>query len=120
MSLHKIVSSTISSGCLQHPQSGYCITAGLEWLLDWIQEAHFADDDIDYLRAQRSQTGQRVFADDFLAWLSANGAFDSISMRTIPEGRVVHPNVPLTVVMGPMVPAQLLETSLLNHLNYQI
>jgi nicotinate phosphoribosyltransferase len=100
-------------------KAGYCITAGLEWLLDWIQEAHFADDDIDYLRAQRTRTGQRVFADDFLAWLSANGAFDSITMRTIPEGRVVHPNVPLTVVMGPMVPAQLLETSLLNHLNYQ-
>ena len=40
-------------------------------------------------------------------------------MRAIPEGRVVHPNVPLTVVQGPLAMAQILETSLLNHLNYQ-
>jgi len=41
-------------------------------------------------------------------------------MFAIPEGRVVHPNVPLTVVQGPLAMAQILETSLLNHLNYQI
>ena len=40
-------------------------------------------------------------------------------MRAIPEGRVVHPNVPLAVVTGPLAAAQILETSLLNHLNYQ-
>jgi len=40
-------------------------------------------------------------------------------MRAVPEGRVVHPNVPLTVVQGPLAMAQILETALLNHLNYQ-
>mgnify|MGYP001035786933 CR=1 FL=1 len=40
-------------------------------------------------------------------------------MRAIPEGRVVHPNVPLAVVTGPLAAGQILETSLLNHLNYQ-
>jgi nicotinate phosphoribosyltransferase len=40
-------------------------------------------------------------------------------MRAIPEGRVVHPNVPVTVVQGPLAIAQILETPLLNHLNYQ-
>jgi nicotinate phosphoribosyltransferase len=40
-------------------------------------------------------------------------------MRAIPEGRVVHPNVPLTVIQGPLPMAQILETALLNHLNYQ-
>jgi nicotinate phosphoribosyltransferase len=100
-------------------KAGYCITAGLEWLLDWMRDAHFEQDDIDYLRHQTNRTGQRVFEEDFLKWLGANGTFDGISMHAIPEGRVVHPNEPLTVVMGPMVPAQILETSLLNHLNYQ-
>ena len=100
-------------------KAGYCITAGLEWLLDWMRDAHFGDDDIDYLRQQTNRTGQRVFDESFLKWLGANGTFDGISMHAIPEGRVVHPNEPLTVVMGPMVPAQILETSLLNHLNYQ-
>ncbi len=100
-------------------KAGYCISAGLEWLLDWMHTAHFSPDDIDYLRAQTSRTGVRVFDDDFLAWLSTNGTFEGLTIHAIPEGRVVHPNVPLTVVIGPMVPAQLLETSLLNHLNYQ-
>ncbi|MGD8794730.1 MAG: nicotinate phosphoribosyltransferase, partial [Anaerolineae bacterium] len=99
--------------------AGYCVNAGLEWLLDWMAGAHFRDEDIDYLRGQRGQTGSRMFADDFLDWLRKNGNFESITMRAIPEGRVVHPNVPLTVVQGPMALAQILETSLLNHLNYQ-
>ena len=63
--------------------------------------ARFGAEDIEYLRGQTSRTGARVFEDDFLAYLHANGTFDGISMHAIPEGRVVHPNVPLTVVEGP-------------------
>lgn len=100
-------------------QAGYCINAGLEWLLDWMREARFRDDDIEYLRGQTGQTGRRVFGEDFLKWLRRDGHFDAISMRAIPEGRVVHPNVPLTVIRGPLAMAQILETPLLNHLNYQ-
>jgi nicotinate phosphoribosyltransferase len=100
-------------------QAGYCINAGLEWLLDWLQQAVVRDEDIDYLRAQTGRTGQRVFADDFLQWLRKQGGFDGLTLRAIPEGRVVHPNVPLTVVQGPLALAQILETALLNHLNYQ-
>jgi nicotinate phosphoribosyltransferase len=60
-----------------------------------------------------------VFAKDFLDWLRKNCSFDGISLQAIPEGRVVHPNAPLTVVQGPLAMAQILETSLLNHINYQ-
>ncbi len=101
-------------------QAGYCVNAGLEWLLDWMQTARFRPDDVGYLREQKGRTGRRLFADDFLAWLAANGSFDGLTMRAVPEGRVVHPNVPITVVQGPLAMAQILETSLLNHLNYQI
>jgi len=100
-------------------KAGYCVNAGLEWLLDWMHEAHSRDQDIEYLRGQRGRTGKRIFHDDFLAWLRGNGTFDGITMRAIPEGRVVHPNVPLTVVQGPLAMAQILETALLNCLNYQ-
>jgi nicotinate phosphoribosyltransferase len=99
-------------------KAGYCVNAGLEWLLDWMSEARFGQDDIEYLRGQKSQTGQRLFHDDFLSWLGDNGRFEAISMQAIPEGRVVHPNVPLTVVRGPLAMAQVLETALLNYLNY--
>jgi nicotinate phosphoribosyltransferase len=100
-------------------QAGYCINAGLEWLLAWMHEAHFHAGDIDYLRAMPSATGGRLFGDDFLDWLANYGDFSAISMRAVPEGRVVHPNAPLTSVQGPLAMAQILETSLLSHLNYQ-
>lgn len=99
-------------------KAGYCINAGLEWLLDWMQEARFGAEEIDFLRSQTGQTGERLFADDFLDWLRQAGNFDGITLRAIPEGRVVHPNVPLTAVHGPLAMAQILETPLLNMLNY--
>lgn len=100
-------------------KAGYCITAGLEWLVDWMRDVYCRDEDIAYLKSQTNRMGGRIFADDFLTWLKKNGNFDSISLQAIPEGRVVHPNVPLTVVQGPLAIAQILETSLLNHINYQ-
>jgi nicotinate phosphoribosyltransferase len=100
-------------------KAGYCINAGLEWFIDWMREAHVRDEDIEYLRSQTDNAGERLFADDFLQWLKAKATFDSITLLAIPEGRVVHPNVPLTTVQGPMAIAQILETPLLNQLNYQ-
>ena len=100
-------------------QAGYGVSAGLEWLLDWMQLARFRDEDLVYLRAHRDGNGNPIFHDDFLDWLSRYGNFDGITLRAVPEGRVVHPNVPLAVVQGPLAMAQILETSLLNHLNYQ-
>lgn len=100
-------------------QAGYCVAAGLEWLLDWMEDASITDRDIEALRSQTTSTGGQLFQDDFLDWLRANGSFESLSLRAVPEGRVVHPNAPLTIVRGPLAVAQLLETSLLNHLNFQ-
>ena len=102
----------------QH-EAGYCISAGLEPCIHWMERARFGDDEIDVLRAQHSPGGTPLFGDDFLQWLRRNGSFDGITLRAIPEGRVVHPHVPLTVVEGPLAMAQILETSLLNHINYQ-
>jgi nicotinate phosphoribosyltransferase len=100
-------------------QAGYCISAGLQCLLDWMETSHFRDEDIEYLRSQVGRTGRRVFDEDFLSWLRENGHFFDLDVRAIPEGRVVHPHVPLTVVQGPLATAQILETSLLNQINYQ-
>lgn len=100
-------------------KAGYCVNAGLEWFLDWMNRAAFGNQELDYLLTQKSRSGKQLFADDFLQWLKVNGSFDCLTIKAIPEGRVVHPNVPLTVVEGPLAMAQILETSLLNHLNYQ-
>lgn len=101
-------------------KAGYCINAGLEWLVSWLKDTDFTSDDIDMLRNQKSADGKQVFRSDFLEWLKGTSMFGSITLEAIPEGRVIHPFLPLTVVQGPLAIAQILETALLNQLNYQI
>ena len=84
-----------------------------------MKESHFRAADLEHLRNHRNAEGNRIFADDFLAYLHRYGNFDGLNLFAIPEGRVVHPNVPLTIVRGPMIMAQIVETPLLNKLNFQ-
>jgi nicotinate phosphoribosyltransferase len=100
-------------------KAGYCVNAGLEWILDWMEESRFNEKDVEYLRGQKGRRGEPVFAEDFLQWLLKHGQFGGITVKAIPEGRIVHPGMPLTVVRGPLAMAQILETPLLNQLNYQ-
>ncbi len=102
----------------QH-QAGYAINAGMAWLLDWIQEARFDSPSLERLAAHTTDSGHHVFGEDFLGWLAEVGDLSALHIEAIPEGRVVHANVPITVVEGPLALAQILETSLLNHLNFQ-
>ena len=66
-------------------KAGYCVNAGLEWLLDWMQQTRATDEDIEYLRSQRGLAGERIFGDDFLNWLRANGHFEGISCMPSPK-----------------------------------
>ncbi len=100
-------------------QAGFCVNAGMGWLLDWMETATFGESVLSVLREMRDPVGNLLFSKDYLAYLEEFGSFDRLNIRAIPEGRVVHPNTPLTVVEGPMVAAQLLETALLAMLNYQ-
>lgn len=100
--------------------AGYCVNAGLDWLLDWLEAARFGEAELACLRVQRGRAGDRLFADDFLAWLGAEDRFLDLRVRAVPEGRVVHPQTPVTVVQGPLAAAQILESPLLAILNYQI
>ena len=59
----------------QH-KAGYCINAGLEWLINWMKEFNFTDEDIQYLRDQKNPSGSNLFEDDFLNWLKKEGNFD--------------------------------------------
>lgn len=99
-------------------QAGYCIAAGLGWLLEWMETARFGDVELEALRSQRNADGERRFDEGFLDWLRENGDFSSIELSAVPEGRVVHANAPVAVARGPIAMAQILETPLLNRLNY--
>ncbi len=97
-------------------EAGYAINAGWGWLGRWADRARFGAQERDALRAHRVE-GHRLFADDFIEWLGGV-SWDALRFEAIAEGRVAHANVPLTVVEGPLGVAQILETSLLNHLNF--
>ena len=50
-------------------KAGYCINAGLECLLNWMDNSIFGDEEINYLKSQTGNMGTRVFSNDFLDWL---------------------------------------------------
>lgn len=99
-------------------QAGYCVTAGLGPLLDWIETTRFGAPELEALAEHRTAKGEQRFDDGFLSWLAENGDFSSIRVTAVPEGRVVHANAPVATVSGPLGMAQILETAMLNRLNY--
>jgi len=100
-------------------QAGFTIMAGTGSLINWMQEERFTENEIGYLAAQQTRNGKPLFHRDFLDWLLQEGNFSEIRIRGLKEGRVTHPGVPLLVVQGPSSMAQILETPLLNHMNFQ-
>ncbi|XP_059618872.1 nicotinate phosphoribosyltransferase isoform X1 [Phlebotomus argentipes] len=94
-------------------QGEFTIFAGLEECLKFLENFHYSDGDIEYLR----QTLPDGIEDEFFEYLSHLTAKDVI-MYAIEEGSVVFPRVPLIKVEGPLIVVQLLETTLLTLVNY--
>jgi nicotinate phosphoribosyltransferase len=93
------------------PHNGFAIAAGLEQLLDLVGGLHFTDQDIGYL------SGLKVFDPAFLEFLRTFRV--QCTIQAVPEGTVVFPHEPVLQVEGPLIQAQLLETAILNMLNFQ-
>lgn len=91
--------------------NGYAVFAGLQRVVSYIQQLKFSDSDIDYLK----QTGQ--FDADFLEYLRDFKFTGSINSTV--EGDLVFNNEPILQVDAPLIGAQLVETALLNIINYQ-
>lgn len=92
-------------------QGGFAIAAGLEQLIDYIENLHFTQEDIAYLR------GRNLFCEEFLEYL-ANFRFTG-DIYAVPEGTPVFPKEPLVVVRAPAIEAQLIETFTLLTVNHQ-
>lgn len=90
---------------------GYSICAGLEQVIEYINNLHFSDEDITYLRSFGT------FGDEFLDYLR-NFKFTG-DIYAIPEGTIVFPMEPLAKIIAPATEAQLIETALLNIINHQ-
>lgn len=90
---------------------GYTIFAGLERIVKYIKDLKFTDSDIDYLR---NEIG---YEEAFLEYLS-KWKFRG-TMRAMQEGEVAFADEPLIQVEGPILDCQIIETVLLNVINYQ-
>ena len=90
---------------------GFAIAAGLEQIIDYIQELHFAPEDIQYLRERN------LFSEEFLTYLS-NFKFTG-DIWAVPEGTPIFPREPIMTVRAPAIEAQLIETFLLLSINHQ-
>lgn len=90
---------------------GVVITAGLQQLIEAVEDMHFSDGDLDYLRSLH------IFDEAFLDYLK-NFKFTG-DIWAVPEGTPVFPYEPLVTVRAPIIEAQLIETFLLVTINHQ-
>ena len=90
---------------------GFAIAAGLEQIVQYIEELHFSAEDIEYLR------GRKLFSEEFLTYL-ADFKFTG-DIWAVPEGTPMFPNEPIITVRAPAIEAQLIETYLLLCINHQ-
>ena len=96
----------------QNPDGGgFAIFAGLEHIVQYIENLHFSAQDIDFLRAQG------MFSAEFLDYL-AHFHFSG-SVYALKEGTVMYPGTPIVTVVAPVIEAQLVETALLLEINHQ-
>ena len=90
---------------------GFAIAAGLEQVIDYIENLHFDEEDVEYLRSKG------VFSEAFLNYLSTFRFTGDI--WAVPEGTPIFPGEPILTVRAPAIEAQFIETYLLLTINHQ-
>ncbi len=98
-------------------KGGFAIAAGLQTAVEFIEELKFTPSDLTYLAKLKDSHGNPLFEKEFLDFLA--GFSFSCDVDAMPEGTLVFPYEPLIRVKGPIWQAQLLESPLLNILNFQ-
>ncbi len=96
---------------------GFAISAGLEMVIAFLNSFHFSKDDTAYLSHLVGDDNEPLFHPDFLKYLEA--LTFSCDMYAVPEGTAVFPYEPLLRIQGPLLQCQLLESALLNMINFQ-
>ncbi len=95
---------------------GFSVACGLSRALEYLRRFRFDDDDLDYLATLEGAAGRPLFPREFLDYL--RGLRLEVDVHAMPEGSLVFPYEPLLRVSGPILQCQLLETPLLNFLNF--
>lgn len=101
-----------------HPfGGGFSVACGLAEAVDYVRDFHFDGDDLAYLATLTGNDGAPLFDRAFLDYLATLRL--ECDLDAVPEGTVVFPHEPLVRVRGPLLVCQLLETPLLNIVNFQ-
>lgn len=95
---------------------GFAVAAGLEQAINFITNFRYEKSDLTYLATLKDATGHPLFSQEFLDYLS-DFKF-TCDLDAVPEGTVVFPYQPLLRVTGPLIQCQLLESPLLNMINF--
>ncbi len=98
-------------------KSNHALSCGLQSIIHFIQNWHFHEDDIEYLSTLKNKKNEALFPVAFLEYLRQ--LTFTCDIDAIPEGTIVFPHIPLLRIQGPLVQCQLLETALLNLMNFQ-
>jgi nicotinate phosphoribosyltransferase len=96
---------------------GYAVVCGLAQAIEYLEALCFSDEDIQYLSTLVGNDGGALFSAEFLEMLRAFRF--TCDVAAIPEGTMVFPREPLVRVSGPIICCQLVETALLNIINFQ-
>ena len=98
-------------------KGGYAIACGMAQLADLVDEFSFSDEDVAYLGSLDAPGGGKLFKPEFLDYLRT---FElRVDIDAVLEGTVVFPHEPLVRVTGPIMDCQLIETALLNCVNFE-
>ncbi len=95
---------------------GFTVAAGLHAAVEYLENLRFDSDDLGYLAEVPDRDGSPLFPRDFLAFLQEFSL--ACDIDAVAEGTVVFPHEPLVRVKGPLLQAQILETALLNLINF--
>ncbi|CAN5485169.1 nicotinate phosphoribosyltransferase [soil metagenome] len=96
---------------------GYTVSCGLEYVINFLEDFKFNEEDTAYLATINAPNGTPLFEKEFLDYLLELKF--TCQVDAIPEGTVVFPHEPLIRIQGPVLQCQLLETPLLNIINFQ-
>ncbi|MCC6747909.1 MAG: nicotinate phosphoribosyltransferase [Deltaproteobacteria bacterium] len=98
-------------------KGGYAVAAGLDTAIDLVKNFRITDKNVAYLSTLKGNDGRPLFDRGYLQTLRTMRF--NCDIDAVPEGTVVFPNEPLLRIRGPLLQVQLLETVLLNILNFQ-
>lgn len=97
-------------------EGGYTVAAGIGPALDFLEKFKFTKKDIAYLRSLKAADGTLLFREDFFEHLLAMKF--TCDVEAVKEGEIVFPNEPIISITGPIDQCQLVETALLNIINF--